>query len=155
MNRKTIILLPVLISASLFSQQAIVSSGNLANANGVHLSWSIGETVVETVDGGGATLTQGFQQSNIFISAISEKEISNYRVFPNPVKNQFTIELMNGENEENVKAFLFNLDGKLIKEVQLSSFSTVVYTDDLSAGSYLLQITTETKNKTFKIIKTN
>ena len=155
MNRKSIILLPVLFSASLFGQQALVSSGSLANVSGVQLSWSIGETVVETLDGGGATLTQGFQQSNIFISAISEKEVSNYRVFPNPIKNQFTIELMSGENEGNVKAFLFNLEGRLIKEVQLSSLSTVVYTDNLSSGSYLLQITTKNKNKTFKIIKTN
>ncbi len=155
MNRKTIMLFPILISSSLFGQQALVSSGNLANVNGVQLSWSIGEPVVETVDGGGATLTQGFQQSNVFISDVSENIISDYRVFPNPIKNQFTIELIRDRNETSLKAFLFNLNGKLIKEIQLSSLSTIVNTNDLSVGSYLLQITTETQNKTFKIIKIN
>jgi len=154
MKRK-ILLLPLFISASLYGQQAIVSSGNLSNANGIQLSWSVGETVVETVDGGGATLTQGFQQSNVFISDVSENVLSNYRVFPNPIKNQFTIELDGGEKGLSARAFLYNINGELIEEVLLSSMSTVVNTSSLSAGSYLLQITTESKNKTFKIIKTN
>jgi len=133
-----------------FSQEAITSAGRIFNTNGVNLSWSLGETVVATVDDGSTTLTQGFQQSNLAITAIKEEEESFYHVFPNPTRNVFTIK--NTKNTEvTTVASLYQLDGKKIKDVSINTTSTQVNIADLPAGTYLLTI----NHYSFRILKTN
>ena len=57
-----VVFVPFLLTAQSFSPTAIVSAGNAATVNGTYVSWSVGETFVSTLSGGGIILTQGFQQ---------------------------------------------------------------------------------------------
>ncbi len=58
-----IILSLVMLSVfSANSQQVISSAGNTSEADGVILSWTIGEGVISTVGSNETELTQGFHQ---------------------------------------------------------------------------------------------
>ena len=63
----------VFIAFSLNSnaQQVIASSGGYFEGENISFSWTLGETVIETFEGGDIILTQGFQQPyNFYLSQI-------------------------------------------------------------------------------------
>ena len=75
-------------------------------------------------------------------------------VYPNPVREEFTIEIWKGNDEENYRFLLFDMTGKLITEHQqhgngLLPFDMSVY----PRGIYLLIIETGDDKREFKIIK--
>lgn len=52
------------------AQSLISTAGGYYTGNGISLSWSLGEPVVETFSGGSVILTQGFQQPFFYCSQI-------------------------------------------------------------------------------------
>ncbi|MCB0810769.1 MAG: hypothetical protein KDB96_15940, partial [Flavobacteriales bacterium] len=70
MNLRVILTLPVLgllsapLSAQSLSPTVIASAGGTGTAGGVTLSWTVGETAVQTLDNGTNILTQGFHQAD-------------------------------------------------------------------------------------------
>ncbi len=150
--KKRIWILPLILSSSYFSQEVISCAGKEYNSNGIALSWTIGEPVTSTINNGNTILTQGFQQSNLAITAVKEESLNLYKIYPNPTRNRFTIEQ---NNSSNTVALLHNLEGKLMKTIQLSGVTTSVYIEEIPAGVYILTITNENKNNIFKIIKNN
>ena len=75
-------------------------------------------------------------------------------VYPNPVKEELTIEIWKGDNEDNYRFLLFDMNGKLITESTqqgngILPFDMSIYQN----GIYLLIIETGDGKKEFKIIK--
>ncbi|MCX6276008.1 MAG: T9SS type A sorting domain-containing protein, partial [Bacteroidetes bacterium] len=66
-------------------------------------------------------------------------------IFPNPVKDQFTIKIP--ANIELKKMFLnlYAIDGKLVRTISISERETVIRKKDLSAGNYLCELICEGK----------
>nr|NQU92395.1 hypothetical protein [Bacteroidota bacterium] len=51
------------------AQQVIASAGGFYEGENISLSWTLGEPVIETFEGNGIILTQGFQQPyNFYLS---------------------------------------------------------------------------------------
>ena len=149
------ILTPVILLLgvnSFYSQEVISSAGRIFNSNGINLSWSIGEPITATVDDGNSTLTQGYQQANLTISTVEENIVNTYKVFPSPTHNQFTIQSKN-HMTESLTGFLYNMEGKLIKEIVISNIHTIVYLDEIPQGIYLLNISENNRNNIYRIIK--
>jgi hypothetical protein len=77
------------------AQEAISTSGETNVTNTVTLSWTLGEIVTETGyrSEGESSLTQGFQQGKLTVTAIKEKENSNMNisVLPNPTSDYLNI----------------------------------------------------------------
>jgi hypothetical protein len=105
------------------------------------LDWSVGETVVSTLDpapGAGAVLTQGFHQ--VFVSLVTGTDAQEYaaflpKIYPNPSR-----ELVYVESPEPVRVRLFNLLGmELIPFGATDTFHSMILTD-LPTGTYLLEI---------------
>lgn len=145
----TILLLGI---SSFYSQEVITTAGQIFNSNGINLSWSIGEPITTTVDDGNTTLTQGYQQANLIISSLEEKDVNTYSVFPNPTHNQFTIQSFNNI-ETPLIGLIYNIEGQLIKKLKVSDLSTVIRLDQIPAGVYFLILSEGSKNSTYKIIK--
>lgn len=72
----------------------------------------------------------------------------NFRVFPNPAKEVFHIQA-----EEEIKELtLYNGIGQVVYQSKPDNKNCVVYTNQLDAGFYLLQISTSKKQHSQKII---
>ena len=77
--------------------------------------------------------------------------INNVRVYPNPVKNRFAINI-SGVKIKDFGVKIFNILGK--KVYQQEELSTnIIDVHKLSSGMYFLQITDGDKQKTIKLIK--
>ncbi|MFA7688301.1 MAG: T9SS type A sorting domain-containing protein, partial [Moheibacter sp.] len=70
-------------------------------------------------------------------------------LYPNPVDNMLYIL---GKNEMTYLAIL-DIQGRKIAEYFPNSINTSIHTDNLKSGIYLVQIYSERKTHTYKIIK--
>ena len=52
-------------------QNVVSTAGDQHQSNNASISWTLGEVATESYTNGNATLNQGFQQGNLFISSIS------------------------------------------------------------------------------------
>jgi hypothetical protein len=143
------------------SPQVIVSDGNYLTSAGGSISYSIGEPVSETTFSGSHILTQGFQQPfSVSLTAVPENTDASFFVFPNPVKDAFTIDF--GKSAIGVYTIsISDVTGRLIqrKEVEInnSSFEQPISLAENDNGIYLISISNKEKTYTrsFKIIKQN
>src|SRR6056297_2256599 len=107
------LLIPLLGQAQDLDQNVSGTAGAYSeNANG-SLSWTIGETVVETVSDGTTTLTQGFQQGNLSVTTLIEQpELSStLKVYPNPVENILHVET----DKKGMDYQLLNINGQTVE----------------------------------------
>jgi hypothetical protein len=80
----------------------------------------------------------------------SAPEIENtvlLKLFPNPATNNLTVELKSFKNAEKMQ--IFNLTGRLLKEIILTSTKQQISIEDLPKGVYLVRV----KNSAVKFIK--
>ncbi|MFD0777680.1 T9SS type A sorting domain-containing protein [Flavobacterium myungsuense] len=80
--------------------------------------------------------------------AVVENTILKFSIYPNPFSDIVNIIGINGNASFN----LFTIDGKLIKKGKLEE-NNQINLNDLSKGLYLLQLTSDGKAETKKIIK--
>lgn len=75
----------------------------------------------------------------------------NFAVYPNPVTNLLTVSFP--VTSEVAKLRLYNVLGNLVKEFTLSSTENTMDMSTLTAGMYILTVTSSEKINSFKIIK--
>ncbi|MEN8118488.1 MAG: T9SS type A sorting domain-containing protein [Bacteroidota bacterium] len=146
----------IILSCLMANAQEVVSSaGETQSASGYEISWTIGEPVIETVTDGTNTLTQGFHQSKLTVTAINEFPVSEIglKVYPNPTENFVHIHF--SELIENVHYALYNNAGSLIENNTIRSTKTKLNLKQYASGQYILKLTQDTNQplQTFKIIK--
>jgi len=97
------------------------------------------------------TKTSGCTSFNVL--GIGDFQLKNIRIFPNPVKDNITLlGFENTTSELNIN--LFSITGKKIFKKTLTAYNPKLNLKSLSAGVYLLDITTsDGAKKVFKIIK--
>ena len=152
MKQKNLILMIVLFSTiiSTKAQEVVSSSGNYQETSSGSLSWTIGEPITETATNGN-TLTQGFQQSGITVTNITELNTElNVSVFPNPT-NEF-VKIVSSE-DRNYTIQLFNISGKLLVEKEINKTDNTINMNEFTNGTYLLKITNKNETNTYQIIK--
>jgi len=143
-----ILLIPFLGQAQVLDQNVIGTAGNYSESGTASLSWTIGETVVETVSDGTTALTQGFQQGNLSVTTLIEQpELSStLKVYPNPVKNILHVET----DKKGMDYQLLNISGQAVANGKLENTNQEINFSALPVGTYFLKISEE---KTHKIIK--
>ena len=160
-----ILLICFLLSGQLILAQSIVndvigSAGMYSvSATGIHLSWTVGEPVTETVSNNAYILTQGFHQPWEPQETIGQPPSGdhhlNVTVYPNPVRELLTVSLEN--NSSTLLFDLYDISGRLVRHQESAPNQALVTFPIrwLSAGSYLLKITTKnyTINETYRLQK--
>lgn len=139
--------------------QAIITSGGdyFSNVHG-SLSSTTGEPITETFSGTANILTQGFQQTRLYLLSISlpEEQLNpklQIFAFPNPAKEFVKINIEN-VTTEHLSYDLFDVNGKLMLHNQFEPSETEIHFYQMSPGSYTLKIYADQKEmKAFKIIK--
>ena len=128
------------------------------SANGVQLSWTIGEPITETASNNTWILTQGFHQSWQSQSTSIQSDANTpliVQVYPNPVRELLSVSLEN--NHLSLLFDLYDISGRLIRHQESGPQQSMVTFPIrwLSAGSYLLRITTKdyTINESYRLQK--
>ncbi|MCX6230634.1 MAG: FG-GAP-like repeat-containing protein [Bacteroidetes bacterium] len=82
------------------------------------------------------------------VSAITENNVKDLNIYPNPVGDIFIIEsVLQGQIE------LFNLQGQILKSIMHENFTTNIDISTLPAGIYILKLINKNEVVTKKIIK--
>jgi hypothetical protein len=84
------------------------------------------------------------------INAISEENMSTVNVYPNPTNDNFTINVSNDLLGKNYQ--IADFAGRVIAQGKINSLIQIIDLQDVSNGSYLLQIDQPTV-RVIKIVK--
>ena len=127
----------LLIGFSLEAQEVVSSGGKTQTTADYELSWTVGEVVTATVSNGENTLTQGFHQSKLIVTALSEPVVLelNVKVYPNPT-SRFVI-VHQGKAGMKIHYALFNISGKLLQQKFIVETDTPLDMKDYSSGTEL------------------
>lgn len=147
-----------LLSATVVSgQQVISSAGASAAGTGVQLSWTVGETVIETFTGTSAILTQGFHQTRLTVTAIELIPVPDLdlTVYPNPVSSVLRLQAIGKKKVPQMTYSLFNMEGKVILKKLFTDSPEEINMEMYSSGTYVLKIFNGENQplRTFKVIK--
>jgi len=155
MKYSFIILILLLAGSVVSAQQVISSNGDSKSAAGVEVSWTIGEAVIETLVSDANMLTQGFHQTKLTITAVSEVLIPGLKVkvYPNPTPDIITLHF--SEYIENSRYYLFDMTGQLLENKMILSADTEINMKRFASGQYILKLTHKSRQpiQTFKIVK--
>ena len=155
MKYLVIILFLIPALANLSAQEVISSGGEVQAAAGVEVSWTVGEAVIDTYISGTVALTQGFQQTKLTITAISELLLPGIeiKVFPNPTPDIITIHF--SEYVQDARYSLYDLRGKLLENKLIRSADTEINMAKYASGQYILKLTEKSNRaiQTFHIVK--
>lgn len=148
----------LLIKAQTVMPQVVATSGGSGqNAQG-SLSWTVGQTVISTVSGGGATLTQGFQQPTLLLptSQITLDETLGLLIYPNPTADFVYLQTTANLSNTALQFSVFDATGKLVNQGNVVQQKTQVSFAGMAAGNYTISVNDKhSKSQNFSIIKQN
>ena len=98
----------------------------------------------DTVNGMGTGILKVFSLSQLLSTDL--QSISDFKLYPNPTKNKFTIQLDNPSELKNVN--IYNNLGQLV----LTSIETIIDTSKLASGLYTVEVETTKGKGTKKLI---
>jgi len=155
MKHYLLILLIALCATSLQAQEVVTTAGSYEKTTSGSLSWTVGELVIETITDGTNTLTQGFQQSRLTVTAINDLKVPGIElsVYPNPTNNYLTIELKT-DKQRDLLLSLFDLNGRLILQKKMAGNQQTIKMQNYKPGTYILKISEGNKEiRTYQIVK--
>ena len=141
------------------ARSVIASSGGDAQVEGLKVSWTVGENFVETIALNDAILTQGFQQSSLHITRVTQDPLADatfdVHVYPNPATTRIQIEPKSSQIVQ-FKVDVYDAQGKHLTTLTAVS-NEGVQTLDVSnypAGTYALSIASGNEEPlSYQIIK--
>lgn len=139
------------------AQNAIPATGGNASASGGSVSYSIGQVTYQILSGTAGTVAQGVQQPyeiSIVTAIANTGGITlEYNVYPNPTRGLITLTIK-PYNNENLRYWLYNLNGVLIQDKKVNSEETDISLESFSYSIYFLKVIKDNKEiKIFKIVK--
>lgn len=152
MKKHTFVLFSLFATISVSAQEVVSTQGDSYSNGSANIDFTIGEVIIATGTDGTNDLTQGFHQTNWNFVGL-EDFAPNYEatIFPNPTEDVLNIRT---STFENVTYTLYDAQGKLVMQNNLSAEQTPIQVSELAPGSYSLTLNNETQNlKTFKLIK--
>ncbi len=138
------------------AQQGTTAAGGDASGTGGTVSYTVGQVVYTANTGTSGTVSQGIQQAyQIITVGIKEAELNiSLSVFPNPTLDNLTLQISDYKNEKLLYQ-LFDMQGKLLSNGQVTAQQTEINTAILSAATYFINVVNQEKKtiQLFKIIK--
>ena len=149
---RVLLILTIAVLSVQFSnaQKVIASGGDFQIANGLMVSTTIGEPIIETFSGNSIILTQGFQQPKLTIVSIQDID-SNFsaEIYPNPTTTSVILETT---GVSILEYQLLSLTGEIIQHHRINSSVENIDMSFLPANTYLLKLFSA-EGKLSKVIK--
>lgn len=140
----------------LHAQESPTATGGDATGSGGTVAFSVGQVVYTTNTDATGTVSQGVQQAyEIFSVGIKETELNiSLSVFPNPATDNLTLQISDYNNEK-LSYQLFDIQGKLLTNVQITAQQTQINTVSLPPATYFINVVNQDNKQvqSFKIIK--
>ena len=156
-KKKTVII--VLLLAGLIRAEAQVAetaSGGEATGPSGSVSYSVGQVFYTAATSANGSVSSGVQQAYEISSTlgINDETISlELSVYPNPTSDYLTLKV---EETAQLTYQLYNVQGILIEEKLVNSYTTGIDLEAHPSATYFLTVLKNSKRiKTFKIIKNN
>ena len=143
------------LAAQSVSPSVVGNAGTFySNASG-QLQWTLGEVMIQTFSASGNIITQGMHQPDYgVLTAIKNEQHGILSVYPNPVSEQFTIDLAG--IKVPVTITIYSNTGDLVYSETISNVNKKTITlRDLSSGMYCVNITGAGIFSSVKVIKAN
>ncbi len=137
------------------AQKITASSGNNFSNEQIQISWTLGETVIQTLSNNQTILTQGFHQSKLTITAVNEiaESMWNISAFPNPAHDYLKLNIQHDLDQE-LYFSLYSMEGKLLIRRQIDTQLSEISMQNYISATYFLKVTDKNSVlKTFKIVK--
>ncbi len=134
---------------------SFIPEGNLSLLNGQMSGGNWTLTVVDDFNLDGGSINEFTIQLCVEGTlGIEEHELSEFIIFPNPNKGEFTIKL-NSTSNSNIKVDIFDIRGRIIfADIYRnnSQFNQTISLNNVQAGMYLVRVTDGDRHSTKKII---
>jgi hypothetical protein len=147
------VFLVIISSAQTIERSVVANSGNSdANAQ-VQVDWTLGEITTETLEIMSMSISQGFHQTMLDVSAIEEVLELDLRIYPNPTNDYVRIEISN--HQEGLNYYLYDINGKMLVFKNNINPIESINMSGLSENTYFLIILEEKEKirNTYKIEK--
>lgn len=151
--------IPILLLLGTYAnaQQGALTSGGGSSSPGGSISYSIGQTIVQSQTMSGGSITVGLQQTYEVVVLTSLPQMEQLQLqctlYPNPTQNQLLVQL-GSFKPDNLTYTLTDYSGKQITTGNLDSQTQELDMHDLPAGVYFLTLSQQSQAlKSFKIIK--
>ena len=140
------------------AQELVTNAGGQAETANASLGWSIGQIVTETYSVSGFTLTQGFHQSTIMVTAIDSPIGGDHQfiVYPNPTQSFLLITSDDPHvNMSDDTILVYDMQGHLVLRREGIPDIMTIDMKDYSPSVYLLKVVSSDNPspQTFHIIK--
>jgi len=135
------------------SQEVISAQGDSYNAPAATIDFTIGETIISTLEGNQSDLTQGFHQTLLIINDVEDLEQDILvKIFPNPTSQTVTVQM---DSQESVILSLYDMSGRLLEQIDAIKPVTHIDLSSFTSTSYLLVVLDKNSNqsRSFKILK--
>lgn len=137
------------------SQHVTATTGGEGKAGNIYLTYTVGESFIETIQNDRSVLTQGFHQPTYVTTVVRDPFLpGTITVFPNPTTAMLQVELKE-MNLENIVLALYDALGKSITDAIPTAGRWQTDLSGLAGGSYFLRVTDTKTNQSsiFKILK--
>ena len=138
------------------AQESVNASGGDATGSGGTVAYSVGQVVYTTNTSASGIVSQGVQQAyEIIAVGINETKLNiSLSVFPNPTADNLTLQVSNFELS-TLNFQLYDMQGKLLRNGQLTAKQTQINTASLPPATYFLNVVNQENKQvqSFKIIK--
>jgi hypothetical protein len=157
-HKKTITIVAFLLLGlgGLHAQESVNATGGDATGSGGTVAYSIGQVVYTTNTDASGKVSQGVQQAyEVFTVGIKETKLNILlSVFPNPTTDNLTLQISDYNNEK-LSYQLYDMQGKLLNNGQVTANQTQINTASLPSATYFINVVNQENKKvqSFKIIK--
>ncbi len=129
-------------TTAIYAQQTTSTAGGNVKASAGSVSYTIGQTFFSSNSNEDGTVAEGVQHAfeTLVITNVEEQFLEQkFSVFPNPTRDMLVIE---GKDEmaEPFKIDLYDINGKLLLQKDMSTERETIDLSAFSKGSYILQI---------------
>lgn len=135
----------------------VSSAGTSAQSGGYVMHWTLGEAAISMRSNTDIKLQEGFWQSELGIVKNNEtfQSILPIVIYPNPAQNDFTIKIPVDSDFLPLTAYLYAMNGMLMKQWSISSEISTNEISSFPGGVYLLRIVNARNNSFSSIIFKN
>ena len=148
----------ILLSFNGLSQSVISSAGKTSSSNNFIISWTLGETVVATLQNENTNLTQGFHQPlmvDLFPTFLEDDMVLDMVAYPNPTYDKVLFK--GGDPTGTYHLRLVDKQGRVLEQKSVQASELELEMGRYTNGSYLIEVIENKSEKRviFNIVKTS
>ena len=148
----------ITISIKAYPQTIISSAGKTSSSDNFIISWTLGETLVATLQNENNNLTQGFHQPlivDLFPTSLEDDMVLDMVAYPNPTYDKVLFKGIDPTGTYHLR--LVDKLGRVLEQKSVPSDQLEIEMGRYNNGSYLIEVVEDRSEKRviFNIVKSS